>query len=390
MSDLARLATTWSFPTRVHFGAGSIEKLAPACREAGMTRPLLVTDPGLAAMPMVGEALAALQADGPGAAIFSGIRSNPTEGNVLAGVAALRAGDHDGVVAMGGGSALDAGKAVAFMTAQTRSIFDFEDIGDLWKQAEAEGILPVVAVPTTAGTGSEVGRAAVITDEAGHRKKIIFHPRMLPETAILDPELTLGLPPHLTAATGMDALAHCLEAYCAPGFHPMCEGIAVEGIRLVKDALHNAVRDGTNLSARARMLAASSMGAVAFQKGLGAIHALSHPIGAVYDTHHGLANAVVMPYVLAFNRDAIDDKLVRLGAWLGLDPSFDAVLNWVLELRRELAIPHTLHDLGIEEDRFRELAAMAETDPTASGNPVPVKAPELELLYRHAFTGQLA
>lgn len=389
MTDLAGLRTTWGFPTTVLFGTGSIGKLATACREAGIARPLVVTDPGLAELPMTEAALAALEADGLDAAMFADTRGNPTGRNVEDGVEALRRGNHDGVVAIGGGSALDTGKAIAFTAGQSRSIFEFEDIGDLWKGANAD-FPPIVAVPTTAGTGSEVGRAAVITDESDHRKKIIFHPRMLPRTAILDPELTLGLPPHLTAATGMDALAHCLEAYCAPGFHPMCEGIAIEGIRLVATSLHKAVRDGDDLAARARMLAASSMGAVAFQKGLGAIHALSHPIGAVYDTHHGLTNAVVMPYVLAFNRDLIDEKLVRLGAWLGLDPSFDAVLNWVLELRRELAIPHTLHDLGIDDERFEELARMAEVDPTAAGNPVPVKADDLLLLYCHAFTGQLA
>ncbi|MFQ5776272.1 MAG: iron-containing alcohol dehydrogenase, partial [Kiloniellaceae bacterium] len=373
--DPNTLRGTWSYPTQIRFGPGRIRELPRACRSLGMTRPLLVTDPGLAKLPMVRDALAMNEAEGLPTGLFSDVKANPVGKNVEDGIEAYRAGGHDGVIAFGGGSGLDAAKAIAFMAGQTRPMWDFEDRGDNWKAANADAIPPIVAVPTTAGTGSEVGRAGVILDEATHTKRVIFHPRMLPAIVISDPALTVGLPPHVTAATGMDALAHCLEAYCAPGFHPMAEGIAVEGMRLVKDWLPRAVADGTDLAARAHMLAAASMGATAFQKGLGAIHALSHPVGALYDTHHGLTNAVVMPYVLAYNRAAIEDKLTRLAAWLGLpEPSFRAVMDWVLALRRELKIPHTLKDLGVDDERLDELAQMAAEDPTAPGNPVPVGA----------------
>ncbi|HEX9789570.1 MAG TPA: iron-containing alcohol dehydrogenase [Kiloniellales bacterium] len=381
----------WNFPTAIRFGAGRISELAQACKSAGMNRPLLVTDPGLAKLPMVSQVLAANKAAGVPTAVFSDIKPNPVGKNVEDGLAAYRAGKHDGVIAFGGGSALDAAKVIAFMSGQTSSVWDYEDRGDNWMAANPKGIAPVIAVPTTAGTGSEVGRAGVIVDESTHTKKIIFHPKMMPVTVISDPELTVGLPPHITAATGMDALAHCLEAYCAPGFHPMAEGIAVEGMRLVKNWLPVAVADGKNLQARAGMLVAASMGATAFQKGLGAIHALSHPVGAIYDTHHGLTNAVVMPYVLAFNRSAIEERLTRLAAWLGMPkPGFDAVAKWVLDLRKQIGIPHTLADLGVKKDRLDELSKMAAEDPTAGGNPVPVGAAELKTMFIAAIDGKLA
>ena len=381
-------AATWNYPTTVLFGAGAVRKLPRACEAAGIRRPLLVTDPGLARLPAVGTALVALREGGLDRGLFIDVRPNPVSANIEAGLAAFREGGHDGVVAVGGGSALDAGKLVAFMAGQTRPVFDFEDVGDRWKRADPAGIRPVVAVPTTAGTGSEVGRAGVVTDEATRTKKIIFHPLMMPKTAILDPELTVGLPRHLTAATGMDALAHCLEAYCAPGYHPMADGIAVEGVRLVLDALPRACADGADLDARGRMLTGSAMGAVAFQKGLGAIHSLSHPIGAVYDTHHGLTNAVVMPYVLAFNRPAIEAKLARLSAWLGLaDPGYTTFLARVLSLREELGVPHTLEAMCVPRDRFVELAEMAVHDPTAGGNPVPFDADEARRMLEDAWAG---
>ncbi|MEK0083693.1 iron-containing alcohol dehydrogenase [Benzoatithermus flavus] len=386
--DLASLSTTWNYPTTVLFGAGSLEKAARACESAGIRRPLVVTDPGLAKLPLVQTLLDHLRAGGLEAGLFTDVRPNPVAANVEAGLEVLRAGGHDGVVALGGGSALDAGKVIAFMAGQTRPMWDFEDIGDWWKRADPKGILPIVAIPTTAGTGSEVGRAGVITDEATHTKKIIFHPLMMPKTAILDPEITVGLPRHLTAATGMDALAHCIEAYCARGYHPMAEGIAVEGIRLVKEALPRACADGKDLAARGMMLTASSMGAVAFQKGLGAIHSLSHPVGSVYDTHHGLTNAVVMPYVLAFNRPAIEAKIERLAAWLGLEGGFSGFMRWVLDLRRELGIPHTLQELGVPADRFDELAGMAVKDPTAGGNPVPLDVAAARRLFEEAYSGR--
>lgn len=391
MTNLDHLKANWGFPTQVLFGPGRISALPQACQAAGITRPLLVTDPGLAALPMVKETIERNGAAGVPTGLFSEIKGNPVGKNVEDGLKVYRDGAHDGVIAFGGGSALDAGKCIAFMAGQTKPMWLFEDRGDNWKQADPEGIAPVIAVPTTAGTGSEVGRAGVILDESNHTKKVIFHPKMLPVTVISDPELTVGLPPHVTAATGMDALAHCLEAYCAPSYHPMAEGIAVEGMRLVKDWLPTAVRDGKNIEARAHMLAAASMGATAFQKGLGAIHALSHPVGAFYDTHHGLTNAVFMPYVLVHNRRAIEDKIVRLAAWLQLpEASFDGFLKWVLDLREELQIPHTLKDLGVGDDRFEEMAPMSVNDATAPGNPIPITADSALAMFRATYSGQLA
>lgn len=391
MTNAPDLKGNWNYPTTIRFGAGRIAELPEACRELGIARPLLVTDPGLAQLPMVQQAIAHNEQAGVPTGLFSEIKPNPVGKNVDDGVRAYRDGEHDGVIAYGGGSALDAGKAIAFMAGQTRPMWDFEDIGDNWKAASAGGIAPIIAVPTTAGTGSEVGRAAVFLQETSATKKIIFHPEMLPSIVIEDPALTVGLPPHITAGTGMDALAHCLEAYCVPAYHPMAEGIAVEGMRLVKEWLPVAVRDGSNITARAHMMVAASMGAAAFQKGLGAIHALSHPVGALYDTHHGMTNAVVMPYVLAFNRDAIEGKLARLAAWLQLPkPSFQAVMDWVLRLRDEIGIVHTLADLGVGADRLEELAQMAALDPTAGGNPVPVGVPELRSMFVSALEGRLA
>jgi len=380
----------WNYPTTIWFGAGRIAELADACRGAGMSRPLLVTDPGLAGLPMVTDAIAANAAAGLPTGLFSDLRPNPVASNVADGVAAYRDGGHDGVIAFGGGSGLDTGKTIAFMAGQTRPIWDFEDIGDYWTRADADAIAPIVAVPTTAGTGSEVGRASVIVNEDEHRKVIVFHPKMMPSLVIADPGLTVGLPPHITAATGMDALAHNLEALCAPGTHPMADGIAVEGLRLINESLERAVADGTDLAARADMLAAATMGATAFQKGLGAIHALSHPVGALYDTHHGLTNAVFMPYVLAFNRAAIEERMARLAAYLGLpDPSFGAVMRWVLDLRAAIGIPHTLRELGVDDGRIDELATMAEVDPPAASNPVPVDAAALKSILVDALDGIL-
>ncbi len=390
-TDPASLRGNWNYPTQMIFGPGAIAKLARACSSLGMSRPLIVTDPGLAKLPMIEAALAANEAAGLPTGLFSEVKPNPVGRNVEDGVAAFKAGGHDGVIAWGGGSGLDAGKAIAFMAGQTKPIWDFEDVGDNWKAADADAIAPIVAVPTTAGTGSEVGRASVILQEETETKRIIFHPKFLPGIVISDPELTVGLPPHITAATGMDALAHCFEAYCAPGYHPMADGIAVEGMRLVKDWLPLAVKDGTDIEARANMLAAASMGATAFQKGLGAIHSLSHPIGALYDTHHGLTNAVVMPYVMAFNRPAIEARMGRLAAWLGLaDHSYGAVLAWVLALREEVAIPHSLAGLGLDDARAEQICAMAAVDPTAPTNPVPLTPENLRSLFDSALAGEIA
>ena len=381
----------WSFPAPIRFGAGRISELPRACLELGIRRPLLVTDPGLAALPMVSDAVASCTQAGLACAVFSEVRPNPVEANVHEGVRALRDGDHDGIIAFGGGSALDTGKAIGFMAAQSRPIWDFEDREDWWTRAEEDGILPVVAVPTTSGTGSETGRASVITDaRAEHTKRIIFHPRMMPGRVILDPELTVGLPAHLTAAVGMDALSHSLEAYSSPVFHPLAQGIALEAMRLVRDALPVAVKNPTDLPARSRMQVAAAMGSTAFQKGLGAMHALSHPCSSLLDTHHGLTNAVVMPYVLVFNRPVIETKMAALARYLDLpDPSFSGVLGWILALREEIGIPHTLRDIGVDASFARRMAPMAAVDPSAATNPVPLDTGALERLYLRAIDGVL-
>jgi len=375
----------WNYPTTIWAGPGRLEELAAACRRLGMSRPLLVTDAGLAASPMVARALKL-----SGAALFAKVKGNPTGRNVDDGLAALRAGKHDGVIAFGGGSALDAAKAIALMAGQKLPLWDFEDVGDNFKRVDPDGMLPVVAIPTTAGTGSEVGRASVITNEDDHEKKIIFHPKMMPGIVISDPELSVGLPPHITAATGIDAFVHCFEAYCAPGFHPMADGIALEGMRLVKDELPRAVADGTNIEARARMLAAASMGAVAFQKGLGGVHALAHPIGALYDTHHGLTNAVLLPFVMQHNRKAIEGRMGHLARVLDLPRAdYTAVFEWVLAFRKALRIPHTLAEIGVDAARAVEIGTMAARDPSAGGNPCPCDAPALEQVFRRAVAGTL-
>lgn len=388
--DPKAFTANWSYPTAIRFGVGRIAELPAACAELGIARPLLVTDPGLAALPMVQQALDALKAAGLGVSLYSEVQPNPTGRDVELGLASFRDGGCDGVVAFGGGSALDVGKTIALMQGQSRPLWDFEDREDWWTRADPQGIAPVVAVPTTAGTGSEVGRATVILDESDQVKKIIYHPRMLPGIVISDPELTVGLPAHVTAATGMDALAHNLEAYCAPGFHPMAEGIALEGMRLIRESLPVAVSDGTDLAARASMLAAASMGATAFQKGLGAIHALSHPVGALYGSHHGLTNGVVMPYVLAFNRPHIEAKLERLARYLDLpEPGYSGVQNWVLALRERIGIPHTLAELGVKAEDFDTLTPMAAHDPSCGGNPCPVGEPELRQMFEAALVGRL-
>ncbi len=387
--DPARVTANWGFPTNVRVGPGRIAELPELCREHGFQRPLLVTDPGVCGLAVVDEATSALGQAGIAVELFSEIQGNPTGANVDAGVRAFRAGGHDSVIALGGGSALDAAKAVALMVGQNRPIWDFEDIGDNWKRANADGVVPCIAIPTTAGTGSEVGRGSVITNEETSRKMIIFHPRMLPQAVILDPEITVGLPPHLTAATGMDALSHCLEAWCAPGFHPMADGIALEGLRLIATALPRAYDDGGDIEARTHMLAAASMGSTAFQKGLGAVHAISHPVGAIYHTHHGLTNAVVMPYVLRFNRPAIAERMGPIARVLGLsEPSFDAVYDWVMQLRERLGIPRTLAELGVDTARADEIGRLGEIDPPAVTNPVPVTAAELTQVFREAVEGR--
>ena len=390
-TELDSMRGNWGFPTSVRFGVGRIVELPEACRELGIERPLVVTDKGLASLPMLADAVSMLSDAGLGAALFSDVQGNPVEANVDAGLQVYRDGGHDGIVAFGGGSAMDVGKCIALMVGQSRPIWDFEDREDWYTRADADAIAPVIAVPTTSGTGSEVGRAGVITNLEDHTKRIIFHPKMLPAIVIEDPEVTAGLPAHLTAAVGMDALSHNMEAYCSPLFHPMADGVAVEGMRLIKNWLPAACADGNDLEARGNMQVASSMGATAFQKGLGAMHSLSHPCGSLLDTHHGLTNGVVMPYVLAFNGEVIEEKMTALARYLDLpNPSGKSVRDWVLQLREQIGIAHTLAEIGVSEELIPRLAKMAVDDPTAPTNPVKLTVANLETLYANAINGALA
>lgn len=379
------LNANWNYPTRVRVGAGRVNELANACKELGMKAPLLVTDPGLAASLLVGRVVQSGQSQGLNIGIFSQIKTNPTGENVLSGVNAYRTGQHDGVIAFGGGSGLDAAKAIALMVGQDRPLWDFEDVGDNWKRVNVAAMAPVVALPTTAGTGSEVGRASVITDTEQQIKKIIFHPGMLPSIVIMDPELTVGLPAAITAATGMDALSHCLEAYCATYYHPMAEGIALEGIRLIKENLLKAYKEGTNLEARTNMLVASAMGATAFQRGLGAMHALAHPLGALYDAHHGRLNAILMPYVLLANRSVIENKIIRLANYLSVANGFDGFMDWILQIRLELNIESTLSQLGIDHSQIDRLAKMATEDAASGSNPIAFTQQEYKNILQEAI-----
>jgi alcohol dehydrogenase class IV len=383
--DTPATSANWSFPTAVRFGNGRIASLGEMVRELGGSRPLVVTDAGLKDLYPVQRTLEALKSAGLPAALYSGVKPNPTGSNVADGVEAFRSGDHDLVVAIGGGSALDAAKAIAFMARQSLPMWDLEDIGDNWRRAETKNLVPVIAIPTTAGTGSELGRSSVITHETEKRKVIVFHPRMMPDVVVMDPELTLGLPAHITAATGMDALSHALEAFSAPSFHPMAEGIALNALRLIRKWLPVAVHHGDDLEARGQMLIASGMGCVALQKGLGAIHALAHPLGALHDAHHGLLNAVLMPYVIEFNTPAIDDKLELLARFLDL-PRKDAtgVVDWIVELCRDLSIPEKLSGMGLTEIDVDKVATMGFADPCAGGNPVPLDTAGLKKILAAA------
>ncbi len=379
------LIGNWSYPTAVRFGAGRISELGDACAAAGISRPLLVTDRGLAGLPITGRAREIMAAAGLGDAVFAEVDPNPNEINLAAGVAAYQAGGHDGVIAFGGGSGLDLGKMVAFMASQSRPVWDFEDIGDWWTRANADAIAPIIAVPTTAGTGSEVGRASVITNSQTQVKKIIFHPKVLPSVVIADPELTVGMPKFITAGTGLDAFAHCVEAYSSPHYHPMSQGIALEGMRLVTTYLPRAYATPDDLEARANMMSAAAMGATAFQKGLGAIHAMSHPVGAVFNTHHGTTNAVCMPAVLAFNADTIRDRFDPAAAYLGIDGGFEGFCEFVQQFNDIFAIPRTLTEMGVSADRLDDLGAMALKDPSCGGNPVELTADGLRGLFRACF-----
>jgi len=379
--------TNWNYPTPIWFGPGRIKDIQIACDDLNILNPLIVTDPGILKTDIITKLNNSLKAK---AKIYSEVQGNPTGKNVEDGVDFFNSFQNDGVIAVGGGSGMDTGKGIAFMAKQTRVLWDFEDIGDYWKRANSDTIFPIIAVPTTAGTGSETGRAAVFTNEATKQKKIIFHPKMLPSTVILDPELTLPLPSHLTAYTGMDALAHCLEAYCSNLFHPLSQGIALEGISIIKKYLQRSFSNGDDIEARGNMLAASSMGSIAFQKGLGAIHSLSHPVGALYNTHHGLTNAVFMPYVIKKNREVIEDKLIALSRYIELsNQSFDGFMDWILNLREFLKIPHTLKELIQEDTRLEEMSDMALIDPSTGGNPIDLNKSDFLQLYQDSFEGIL-
>jgi len=384
------MKSQWNFPTIVWVGENRIDELSKACEQLKVIRPLLVTDKDLINLPLIKGIISENKKKIEHLNIFSNFSGNPIGENVEEGVKKFKTNNCDSVIAIGGGSALDVGKAIAFMSVQNRLIWDFEDIGDNWKKAVDTNIPPIIAIPTTAGTGSETGRASAIINKSNGIKKIIFHPKILPSLVILDPLLTIELPPNLTAATGMDALAHNLEAFCAPSFHPMADGIALEGIRLIKSSLYKAFKEGKNIEARQNLLAASSMGSTAFQKGLGAIHSLSHPINAQFNIHHGLSNAIFMPYVLTFNRHSIEKKIVSICDYLDLDKDFDSFLSWILDLRKKLNIPNKLSDVvdctNLDLDK---LSLMAFEDPSTSGNPKKISQKDLREMYEHSISGDL-
>ena len=381
------MSMNWNYPTTIWFGDQRINEIQKACESLNIQKPLIVTDPGILKTNIIEKINSSLTNQ---ANIFSDVQSNPTGNNVELGVSYFNSNAHDGVIAVGGGSGMDVGKGIAFMAGQDRPLWDFEDIGDYWTRANSNLIKPIIAVPTTAGTGSETGRAGVYTNEETKEKKIIFHPKMLPSIVILDPELTVPLPKSLTAFTGMDALAHCLESYCSNFFHPFSQGIALEGMFIVKNNLINAYHDGSNIDARGSMLAASSMGSIAFQKGLGAIHSLSHPVGAMYNTHHGLTNAVFMPYVLKRNKKVIEEKIISLSRYLDLeDQTFAGFMSWILNLREELLIPHTLKELIQDDSKFEEMSKMAKDDPSTGGNPAPLEIKDFYNLYKDSYSGIL-
>ena len=374
----------WNYPTTIWFGENRYKDIQEACNSINIQNPLIVTDPGLLNTDLIEKLNKSLKSQ---TKIYSNVQGNPTGSNVTNGVKVLKEGDHDGVIAIGGGSAMDVGKGIAFLAHQTKPLWDFEDIGDLWMEADSKSILPIIALPSTAGTGSEVGRAAVFLNEETKKKKIIFHPKMLPQIAILDPILSLGLPKNVTAGSGMDALAHCIEAFSSPFYHPMAEGTAVEGIRLVKENLLEVYNDGGNVKARANMLVASMMGAAAFQKGLGAIHSVTHPVNSLYNSHHGTTNGTVMPFVLEYNRSAIESKFDRLGRYINISGGLDGIVDWVNNLKKEMNIPHSLQDMGVQLGDEEKLSKLAFEDPSTGGNPLPMTVDKFKELIKICILG---
>ncbi|AFS49031.1 alcohol dehydrogenase, iron-dependent [alpha proteobacterium HIMB59] len=375
----------WNYPTTVWFGPDRSQQIQQACDALGVKNPLIVTDPGLLQTPIIDEINSNLSSK---TNVYSDVQGNPTGSNVTNGVKVFLEGNHDGVIAIGGGSGMDAGKGIAFLAHQSRPLWDFEDIGDWWTRADSDVIKPIIAIPTTAGTGSEVGRAGVFLNEENHKKKIIFHPKMLPQIAILDPSLTINLPKGITAGTGMDALAHCLEAYSSPFYHPMAEGTALEGLRLVKENIQEVYHNGKNIDARAHMLVASMMGAAAFQKGLGAIHSITHPVNSLYHTHHGTTNGTVMPFVLNYNRSTIEDKFVRLANFLDIKGGFDGIVQWIIDLKKEMEIPETLKDMDVQPGDEVKLAPLAQEDPSTGGNPLEMTEEKFQELISNCILGK--
>ena len=375
----------WNYPTNVWFGVDRSKEIQQACDTLGIKNPLIVTDPGLLQTSIIDEINSGLSSN---TQIYSDVQGNPTGSNVTNGVKVFLEGDHDGVIAIGGGSGMDAGKGIAFLAHQSRPLWDFEDIGDWWTRADSSVIKPIIAIPTTAGTGSEVGRAAVFLNEENHKKKIIFHPKMLPQIAILDPSLTLNLPKSITAGTGMDALAHCIEAYSSPFYHPMAEGTALEGLRLVKENIQEVYHNGNNVEARSHMLVASMMGAAAFQKGLGAIHSVTHPVNSLYKTHHGTTNGTVMPFVLNYNRSTIEEKFTRLANFLDIKNGFEGIVDWIIELKKDMEIPETLKDMGVNEGDEIKLAPLAQEDPSTGANPLEMTVERFQELILNCISGK--
>ena len=375
----------WNYPTNVWFGVDRSKEIQKACDTLGIKNPLIVTDPGLLQTSIIDEINSGLSSN---TQIYSDVQGNPTGSNVTNGVKVFLEGNHDGVIAIGGGSGMDAGKGIAFLAHQSRPLWDFEDIGDWWTRADSSVIKPIIAIPTTAGTGSEVGRAAVFLNEENHKKKIIFHPKMLPQIAILDPSLTLNLPKDITAGTGMDALAHCIEAYSSPFYHPMAEGTALEGLRLVKENIQEVYHNGNNVEARSHMLVASMMGAAAFQKGLGAIHSVTHPVNSLYKTHHGTTNGTVMPFVLNYNRSTIEEKFTRLANFLDIKNGFEGIVDWIIELKKEMEIPETLKDMGVNEGDEIKLAPLAQEDPSTGANPLEMTVERFQELILNCISGK--
>ena len=375
----------WNYPTNVWFGVDRSKEIQKACDTLGIKNPLIVTDPGLLQTSIIDEINSGLSSN---TQIYSDVQGNPTGSNVTNGVKVFLEGNHDGVIAIGGGSGMDAGKGIAFLAHQSRPLWDFEDIGDWWTRADSSVIKPIIAIPTTAGTGSEVGRAAVFLNEENHKKKIIFHPKMLPQIAILDPSLTLNLPKSITAGTGMDALAHCIEAYSSPFYHPMAEGTALEGLRLVKENIQEVYHNGNNVEARSHMLVASMMGAAAFQKGLGAIHSVTHPVNSLYKTHHGTTNGTVMPFVLNYNRSTIEEKFTRLANFLDIKNGFEGIVDWIIELKKEMEIPETLKDMGVNEGDEIKLAPLAQEDPSTGANPLEMTVEKFQELILNCISGK--